>query len=398
MEARVLAQDELEHAWGVLEQAFGGAPHPDDRKVELGLVDPTRTLGAFDGERLVGTAASFAMRMTFPGARRDIGFVTWVGVSPTYRRQGVLTSLMARQLADLHDRGEAVAALWASEGAIYPRYGYGLATARYALTIPKGAAFARPVPAGRLSLVGPDQALLSQAYDGVAAVTAGWTARDDAWWAYRLHDPEHRRGGAGPLQCVIDDQTGSYALYCTKGEWADTGPAGLVTVREVVSNTPAATARLWRHLLDLDLMAKITYWSGALDDPLLQLLAEPRSAAPSWRDGLYVRLVDVGAALSSRALDTEVDVVLDITDARCPWNAGRWRLCGSRDGATCTTTTGAADLRLDVEDLGAAFLGGTSLLSRAASGRVEELSRGALVPDSRALGWTGPAPSCPMIF
>ena len=254
------------------------------------------------------------------------------------------------------------------------------------------------MPPGRLALVPPTAAGCAAAYDEVAARTPGWTVRDQAWWNYRLHDPKHRRRGNGPLQCVADDETGSYALYAVKSEWAGDGPAGIVTVQELVGTNPAATARLWRYLLDLDLTAKVVHQFGTVDDPLLQLLSEPRTANATWRDGLWCRLVDIGAALPSRSLDAEVDVVLEVTDRTCPWNARRWRLAGDRTGAVCSSTTDPAKLRLDVEDLGAAFLGGTSLISRAAAGRVEQLQPGALVALSRALAWTGPPASCPMIF
>ena len=165
---------ELDHAWAVLEQAFGNVPHPQDREIEFALVDSERTLGAFVGTDLIGTAASFAMTMTVPGGQRAIGFVTWVAVTPTHRRRGVLATLITAQLQGLYERGEAVAALWASEGKIYPRFGYGLASGRYDLAVPRGAAFAQAVPAGRLTLVPPTAAGCSAAYDEVAARTPGW--------------------------------------------------------------------------------------------------------------------------------------------------------------------------------------------------------------------------------
>lgn len=390
---RTLLQTEVLDAFTVLERAFGGVPHPDDVDLELAVVDPARTYGAFAGEELVATAGSFDFRMAVPGAVTPVAGVTWVGVLPTYRRQGVLTALMDRQLADLHDEGRVVAALWATEAAIYGRYGYAPAAWSLAMTLPRGAAFSSPVPPGGLRLVEPDCGQVRAVYAEVAARTPGWPERDDTWWAYRVHDPEHRRGGASPLQCVLTE--GGYALYSTVVSWQDALPAGVVKVREVVAATPEAAARVWRHLLDLDLVKEVQVFASAPDGVLVHgLLAEPRAARANYRETLHVRVVDVPAALSARRYAADVDVVLEVSDERCRWNAGRWRLTGGRDGASCSPTSDPPDLVVGVSDLGAAYLGGTPLRSRG----VVELTPGALSRATTALGPLDAAPWCPQVF
>lgn len=393
VEVRPLTAAEVEPALAVLERAFGGAPHPDDVAVEVDVVDPARFYGARLGEDLVGTAGSFELSMTVPGGPAPVAGVTWVGVLPTARRQGVLSALMTRQLTDLHERGEAVAALWATEAGIYGRYGYGTSAWHLALALPRGAAFRSPVAPGGLRLVEPGVDEVRETYARVAAASPGWPQRDAAWWAYRLHDPAHRRDGASPLQCVATDD--GYALYATALSWDDGVPAGEVRVREVVAGTPAAAARLWRYLLDLDLAKTVRVPLLATDDRLLvDLLAEPRVARASWRDCLHVRLVDVPAALARRRYAADVDVVLAVQDPRCPWNDGSWRLVGGRDGASCSRTEDAPDLEVDVSDLGAAYLGGTPLRSRS----VVERTPGALSRASTAFGPLEGAPTCPMVF
>jgi predicted acetyltransferase len=234
---------------------------------------------------------------------------------------------------------------------------------------------------------------LPPVYDRVAARTPGFPARDALWWAFRLHDPEHERGSATPLQAVVTD--GGYALYAVDPVWSDGLPAGVVRVREVVAEDAAATARVWRHLLDLDLTTEVQARSLAPDDPLLlSVLADPRRARARVRDSLWVRLVDLPEALQSRRYACDVDVVLEVSDERAPWNTGRWRLTGDRTGADCLRTTAAADLVLHPDDLGAAYLGGTPL--RACP--VEERTAGALDVTSTAFGPLGPAPWCPQVF
>ena len=403
---RTLRPDDLEGALTFLTLVFGQPPAAEDVEVELAVVDPARFYGAFEdgafedgapghGERLVGTAGSFALTTSLPGRGvTPLAGVTWVGVDPSRRRQGVLAAFMARQLDDLHAAGTAVAALWASQGAIYQRYGYGAATWQLSVCLPRGAAFRRPPAPGRVERVAPTAPLLAPAYDAVAARTPGMPARDDAWWRTRLHDPEHARGAATPLQCVVTE--GGYALYAQTSSWSDGVPAGTVTVREVVAVDEPARERLWRYLLDLDLMGTVTYRFLAVDDPLLHLLAEPRLARAKLSEGLYVRLVDVPAALSARRYASSVDVVLEVRDAQCPWNEGRWRLSGDRETATCRADDGPADLVLDVGDLGAAYLGGTPLSSR--RGTVTEQTPGALARTSTAFGPVDGAPWCPMVF
>lgn len=230
-------------------------------------------------------------------------------------------------------------------------------------------------------------------YDEVAARTAGFPARDDVWWGFRLHDPDHRRDGGSPLQCVLGE--GAYALYSTASRWQEGLPSGEVRVREVAATSPAGAARVWRHLLDLDLMAQVQVFAAPPDGPLLMdLLTEPRLAHPTLTDGLHVRLVDVPAALSARRYAAAVDVVLEVGDDRCPWNAGRWRLRGDRDGASCEAVGTAPDLQVDVADLGAAYLGGTPLRSRS----VVELTAGALSRATTAFGPLEGAPWCPQVF
>jgi predicted acetyltransferase len=391
-DVRALAEPELLTAFTMLERTFGAAPHPDDVPIELRLVRPERTYAVWQDDEPVATAGSFDFSMTVPGGPVPVAGVTWVGVLPTARRRGLLTALMTRQLADLHAEGKAVAALWASEAAIYGRFGYGAAAWMARVTVPRGARFCADVPPGGLRLVEPNAGVLRDTYERAAALTPGWFRRDHAWWDYRLHDPEHRRKGGSPLQCVVTD--GGYALYSTTSDWEHGLPSGVVRVREVVAATPEAAARIWRYLLDLDLMREVQAAVGP-DDPLLMgLLAEPRVALPRLSDCLHVRLVDLPAALEARRYAAPVDVVLEVEDPQCPWNTGRWRLSGDRDGASCARTDEPADLVAAPADVGAAYLGGTPLRSRP----VRELTPTSLSRASAAFGPLERAPWCPQVF
>lgn len=403
---RPVGYDEFPALHAVLAHAFGGAPDEETDARERELLEFDRTLAAFDGDELVGSAAAFSLELTVPGGSVPAAGVTWVGVLPTYRRRGLMTSLMRRQLDDIHEAGrEPIAALWASEPPIYGRFGYGLAAPVVRLTVQRSAKALRTVAGAaglRARLVEPDEAvaLVQPIYDHDRGRRAGMFALSAGWQQLRTYLPAHEREGASPLRTVlIEDGEGvrAYARYVTRAEWTAGGPESTVVVRDVHARDPAAGAAVWGYLLDIDLSAKVEIRLRPPDDPLLGLLVNPRRAGIGIGDGLYVRLVDVGAALSARTYTAPVDVVLDVSDEFCPWNGGRWRLVGDPTGGRCASTGDPADLRLDVRELGAAYLGGTSLFALADAGLVTERTAGAVRELSTALHHE-PAPWCPIIF
>lgn len=404
---RAISPGEFDAFGDAVSLAFSSHDNAEEREVDRRLVEYDRTLAAYDGDTIVGTAGAFSLEMTVPGGPTPVAGVTIVGVVPTHRRRGLLTALMTRQLTDLYEQQrEPVAALWASEPAIYGRFGYGLASRHQSVTVQRGWNALLPwvpVDTGRLRLEEPAKAQpeLHQVYERVRRDRVGHFVRSAGFWELRLFDPERHREGNGPLTCVLhegDDGVDGYALYATKPHWADGAPDGTVSVRELVAATPVAHAALWRYLFGIDLMGRVSASMLAPDDPLVHLLAEPRRSLPRLSDNLWFRLVDVRRALTGRRYAVPVDLVLQVEDDRCPWNAGRFRLAADRTGASCEPTTDAADLALTSTELGAAYLGGTSLAALAAAGRVEELRPGALASASLAFGSGGRAPYCPQVF
>jgi predicted acetyltransferase len=386
--------------------AFGATMPPELIEAERELLDGARSIGAYDGSTLAGIAAAFAYRLSVPGATVPAAGVTWVGVLPTYRRRGVLTALMTSQLHSVHDAGdEPVAILWASEPAIYGRFGYGLATRLLSLKVPRDAhALRREAPADpavRLRLTDPaDWKPMAGVYEAVASRRPGLPERDEPWWRRAVRDLPSLRSGRSELRCVVaedDTRVRGYALYATAQHFDESFGSGDVSVREVLAADSAALAAVYRYLFDLDLMGRTSLWNVPVDDPLLTWLQNSRRAKPTLGDGLYVRLVDLDRALERRSYAASVDLVLDVTDALCPWNAGRWRLTAGADGAACRRSDDPADLALDVSDLGAAYLGGTTLAELALAGRVAERRPGALTAASAAFAHF-PAPWCPAVF
>lgn len=407
---RPITEDEFDAFHRVDEHAFHGSPpSAEERSKTLTRFEFDRSLAAFDENAPVGIAGAFSFRMRVPGATRPVAGVSWVAVLPSYRRRGILTGLMRRQLTDIRDRGEAIAVLWASEAGIYGRYGYGQASWHQAFTVHRReGTLAADVPADpglRLRIAEPAQAgaELAKIYDMAYDVRPGFFARSDPWWDRTLNDPEDKRKDASPLRCVLaEDDSGprGYALYSGVGRWDDERflPDGVLNVQELIAADPAASAALWTDLLGRDLVDEVRALLRPIDDPLLFQLADPRRLRPVVADGLWVRITDLPAALAQRRYARPVDVVIEVRDEIFAQNDGRWRLrAGGSGDAVCEPASGDADIALGIAELGAAYLGGTRLGPLAAAGRVAELRPGTLAPLSTAMSWD-PAPWCPVIF
>jgi len=404
MEIRTVTNvEELRDAAGAMVHYFG-REKPDEAWAErwLKTFELERMHAALDGATIVGGAGAFTFRMTVPGgAMLPTAGVTVVAVLPTHRRRGILTSMMRAQLDDVHERGEPLAALWASEETIYGRYGYGLASLSLEFEIARIHGAFRPglEQVGGVRLVDAAEAakLLPAVYDAVQRATPGMYERAAAWWEQRmLIDLPEFRFGAGPkLNAVleVDGVAQAYAIYRLNVSFGNLGPETKVQTQEVIGMTSAATASIWRYLLDVDWTQTVAARLLAVDHPLLLLLARLNMSRPTISDGLWVRLVDVGAALSGRSYAGDGSVVLEVRDEFCDWNAGRWCL----ESGEAVRTDADADLALDAADLGSVYLGGFTFRELSRAGRVEELREGGLARADE-LFRTDVAPWCPEIF
>jgi predicted acetyltransferase len=359
-----------------------------------------RMHAAREDGRIVGGAGAFPFEMTVPGAIVPTAGVTVVGTYPTHRRRGVLRAMMRAQLDDVHERGEPVAALFASEETIYGRFGYGMASFMGEISLPRaGGRFALPLESrGRIRLVEMDEALelFPVVWDAVRPAIPGMLGRSRNWWEYRiLRDSPDAREGGGPKRMAAletDGRPEGYAVYRHKTKWEEGVPDGDIDVVEAIALDGRPTAEIWRYLLDIDWAARVTAWLMPVDHQLFQLLATPRRMRFRVGDGLWVRLVDVGEALSAREYGAG-SVVFEVVDEFCPWNEGRWKLA---DGQA-KRTRAAADLRCDVSALGSVYLGAFGFSELVRAGRVEELRPGAAARTD-VMVTASRAPWCPEIF
>jgi predicted acetyltransferase len=392
-------KDEFRRAVDAIGQYFG-PPLTEERVDRFSRVlDVGRMHAAFEDEVIIGGAGAFTFDFAVPGGSLPCAGVSVVGVFPTHRRRGVLRAMMDAQLQDVHERGEPIAALWASEETIYGRFGYGLASWCGEITVPKEwSSFAQPLERrGSTRLVTSEEAraLFPPVYDSVWRERPGMFARTPEWWELRtLRMPEEE--AATPKRFVVlelDGTARAYGIYRSHPKFEDAVSKARLEVIEAFGTMPQATAEIWRFLLDIDWSATVDTELLPPDHPLFLLLAYPRRARYRMYDGLWVRLVDVGAALSGRQYAAEGSVVFEVRDAVCPWNEGRWKL---EDGAASRTEE-VAELALDVDALGSAFLGAVSFAQLRDSGRVEEAADEAVRRADALFGWR-PLPWCPEIF
>lgn len=380
--------------YDAVQAVFGAAMMFEVTPDDLGrqLFEPERALVATDGDEIIGTTRALTRDLSVPGGVVPAAHVTGVGVKSTHRRRGVMSGLIGQQLREVP---EAIAVLWASEPAIYGRFGYAAAAwgTSYEVDLHRVGPPSGPIRPGELGELTKDEALkeLPRILGEMQQMRAGVSDRSELRWQKHLEDKPDDRGGRTALRIVAHrDETGTvdgYALWRGKMVWSATGPAYEVNVEELVAPTPTAYRVLWQHLLTMDLSAKLGYGYGAVDEPLLQLVSTPTALDRRVSESLWLRITDVQRALQERRYAVPLDVVLDVTDDLIEKNAGRFRLTASDSAVTCEPTDSPADLTLSTTELSAAYLGGRSLAEFAATGRVAEHTPGTLNQATAAFRW-----------
>lgn len=356
-----------------------------------------------DRGQFAGNGGVRTMDVTVPAAPGKpcpivrMGGVTAVGIHPTHRRRGLLTQMMAAMLDDCRERDEPVAGLIASESVIYGRFGFGLASDSAAYRIDSSRSAFRSEPAPRdIRLIDHAEAskTLPGLFDSARTARAGEPNRTPAFWEEVLADkPAERHGLSGLFFAVADE---GYAAYRAKHD-ADVLKAERVdiVVEEIAAADPDTNAALWRFVLDLDLIGQVTFRRRPLDEPVRWRLADPRQLqTKAVNDRLYLRILDVPAALTARGYATEAELGIDVlpdANASSDPAVGTWKLEAGPDGAQCGSGA-QADIRMTVTSLGSLYLGGVSATTLAAAGLIEELTPGSIATADRVFA-TAPAPS-----
>lgn len=393
--------DAYNHALG---SAFSEVMAPDEAELNRSVAEFDRHHVALEAGVMVGGAAAGTMQMTVPGgASVQTAAVTAVGVVPTHRRRGVNTALMRAQLDDVRSRGECLAALFASEGGIYGRFGYGLASFKCRIdALTERASFVPQYRAsGRVRLLPREDALplMRRVYDRAAPMRPGMMILDDAWFAWRFAELEEDRETPA-FYAVHESDAGepdAYAAYRVKHRWPDEIPGSELRIRELMATTPGGEADMWRFVFGVDLIHRVRADDRPIDDLLLRLVMEPRRLRFTVGDGLWLRIVDVPQALGCRSYGGSGRLVIGVHDPFCPWNDGTFAVEASEGSATCDPSGEEPDLVCTASELGAVYLGGSTFRQLWRAGRIEAHTADAL-QRADAIFASDPAPWCTLPF
>ncbi len=400
-------QDRKDFLAAVVRGFHGGELNEDHWELDQRLFEFDRCFGFRAGNRWVSTCGAFTRVMTTPGGSVPTGAVTIVTVAPTHRRQGLLTVMMRHQLADIHRRKEPVALLWASESAIYGRFGYGSAVPR--LTVSgqtRSTAFLPTVDLGEGWIEEVDKAEFGEAGPRLHAELLGRRPgaldRSEVFWERDLRDRPEDRKGAPPIRYALHfsaaGEVDGYARFKVSSPWAGDLPDGEVEIIELDAVDAPGRAGLWRFLFDLDLVRRFTSYGVAVDEPLRYQLADPRTMTSTLTDSTYVRIVDLPAALAARRYGADLDVVVQVSDHVLEHNDGTFRIQAGADGAKVTKAgRRRPDLSLGIRELGSIYLGGVPLTALQRAGLVTERSPGAVAAMTMAFDWPQ-KPFCPDNF
>ncbi|HEX6286070.1 MAG TPA: GNAT family N-acetyltransferase, partial [Acidimicrobiia bacterium] len=389
-----------------LSRGFGGDLDDDeDARARFdALFDKDRTFGVFDGNDIVGTGGAFSLGVTVPGgAVVPMGGTTVISVQPTHRRRGILRDLMAKHLDEVAERGEPLAGLWASESSIYGRFGYGQATYRHKIDLDANhVRFRDEELKGQVQLLEREdaQATVTGLYRDAVSRRSGMLTRSDAWWKYRvLADVESWRGGKSALRYAIyevDGEASGYALYRQKSNWEDFVADGEVDVVEIIAEDGEAYRGIWSYLTHIDLFPRVSWWNSPVDDPLPLMITDSRRVRRSVADALWIRLMDVPAALTARAYERDGVVTIEVNDNFGAGASGVYRLEVVDGESSCELVDTAPDVGLDLDVLGHLYLGGGNAETMAIAGRIG--GETGAVQRLHAMFRTTSSPWCPYVF
>ena len=346
--------------------------------------DLARSLAVFEGSNIIGGCQAHRLVMSIPGGTSAVAGVANVAVQPTHTRQGVMRRMMQRQMNDIHEWGEPLAALFASESSIYGRFGYGVGTVHesWKLERPYNTYARRYESPGRIVFMDPEEAIvkLPEVYRRGTAGRPGVFPKPPHKWQEEASSPDalepqprvrgRGRGGLFYASYEEDGRIDGYAIYRSNRP--------TITVTELVTATREAATALWRFCFDLDLMGVTEAIRRPLDDPLPLMLLDPRRLQRTVRDGVWLRVVDARAALEQRSYAEAGRLTLEVRDDVCGWNNGRFELEGSAEGASCRSTDASPDVTIEASALASAYLGTVSFTTLAGTGLADEHTPGAL--------------------
>lgn len=399
---RPITVEEVSAFRSTLSQGFGEDAKADDEEQFLKKMPLERTVGAFDGQEIVGTLGDYKLQLTVPGgAQLAMAGTTMVTVRATHTRKGILRSMMRMHLDSAVERGEPLAGLWASEPVIYGRFGFGMATECHDVKIDTRRLVVDVLhESTEVSMVAPSEVAEAVVpfWDRLTTQRVGFVSRDSQRWQAIVADPEDHRDGASASRHVVVRRGGDvvgYLEYRQISKWNGFVADGSIVVAMLVGEDTEAERALWSYATNIDLFPNVAYWDGATDDQLAYQVNDARSVQRVLGDALYLRILDLPAALVGRTYEVDGELVVAVADDMGYAN-GTYRITVAGGQATVTPTEGEADISLDVRELSALYLGRACADGYARSGLIAGSPES--VRQLERLFVTARAPWCPEMF
>ena len=387
---RAANAEEMEDFRFVANIALG--EHGNPMRDPVTFLNPEWSTCVFERGALVTTFGAWPFSMRFNGERAHVAGVTAVGTLPTKRRRGYLRFAMEASLTEQYERGQSLAALYASQAAIYQRFGYAVCSQRLSYEIdPLDLHFVQaPTPQGELRVVNakdlPDDAqVIRDLYRKFSGPRNGLLHRGlTLWQAEVLDEPEDI--SEGPVRCLLYEEDGEalgYMIYTSReDETLNAISAGQrdhrTQVREYSWLTPDAYTAMWQYIAAHDLTWRVTVNDAPSDDPLFHLARDPRTLRTRISDGILVRIVDLPRALQIRRYPLEAELTFAVQDDLCDWNQATWKLSTGPEGVDIRQTDAEPQLSMDIFTLAHLATGALPASYAHRLGRVEVTDRAAL--------------------
>lgn len=403
---RAVSTDEFAALAELDAAVFGYRPKAEDVDYLRSTFEPSRTVCAFEGDRMVASSVALNLELTLPGGSRvQMAGLTWMAVRPTHRRQGLMRRLMMAQLEAVAARNEPVAGLMASESLLYHRFGFGIASHSAHVEIEsRHAALRTPIrDAGTIVAVDLDTFLqhVIELHMRASAERNGMVSRSAGSYRQSYRHAAEELGGAAPAQLYAHrDHVGivdGVVSFRIAANWEGPFPNYELRISYLLAITAAAEIALWGMCLGHDLVTRVVANGRPVDEPIVDLLADPRRWIARPLDELYLRPTNIPTLLAARRYAREGAVVIELCDEVLPSAGGRFLLEATRDAAACLPTNAPADLVLGPAALGAAILGDTPIERLWRAGLVEERTSGAVSLATSMLRWS-PAPWASYVF
>ncbi len=403
IELRPIRSDEFDQLGHLTSYVYGGNHGDGPENTITATTRPEWTLCAFDGARLVSSFSTIPFTMRANGTAVPMGGVSAVGTLPEYRRRGLVRRISTQAFADMRERGQAVASLWASQAAIYQRYGYAMASVlrSYRMDTADIGFFDGDEGSSQVERldVGAGYDLVKRVYIAFIADRMCYLHRARPLWLNNALDEDDAQG---PIHIALSrDASGEpdgYAIYTLRAGRRDHASRNQeIVIRDLAWLSPDAYRSLWSFIRRHDLVGSVRWDNAPSDDPAVELFMEPRLLHARDHEGLWLRMVDVPAALAGRGWNADGELSLSVAeDALAPWNTGIWRLSVADGSAEVTPGAASADLQLSVKALALLYTGRRSARELAAWGMLEGAPPALRRAD--ALFATPHAPHCPDHF